>query len=194
MRFSKSTQCFYPLGINYAALPADITDVTQADFDLAMSRKTGETLDLVNGKVVIVPMQAAQLHANAKTAAWESIKSKRIVITGGGIQVGTNWFHSDESSRIQQLGLKDEARDALAIGAQATDPLMIDGSPVFWKTMSGSFVPMTVQLALDIVTAVKVLDKRAHAAAEQHRMAMEASADPAAYNYSAGWPAVFAQP
>ncbi|ADE10489.1 DUF4376 domain-containing protein [Sideroxydans lithotrophicus] len=129
----------------------------------------------------------------SKRSSWEKIKARRIVVMGGGVQVGASWFHSDETSRIQQLGLKDEARDMLAAGAAATDQLVIDGSPVIWKTMSGSFVPMTVQLALDIVAAVKVLDKRAHTAAEGHRIAMEAAADPAAYNFSASWPAVFPQ-
>ena len=109
----------------------------------------------------------------------------------GGVQVGANWYHTDETSRIQQLGLKDEARDMLAAGAQSTDQLVIDSSPVIWNTMSGAFVPMTVQLALDIVAAVKVLDKRAHSVAEGHRIAMEAAADPAAYDFSAGWPASF---
>ena len=33
----------------------------------------------------------------------------------------------------------------------------------------------------------------AFAVAEQHRIAMESSADPAAYDYSAGWPAVYGE-
>ncbi len=61
MRFSQTTQCFYPDDIDYPSLPADIAIVTQADFDLAMSRASGETLKLVNGSVVIVPAPAPTL-------------------------------------------------------------------------------------------------------------------------------------
>lgn len=61
MRFSKKTQCFYPSDIQYPSLPIDIFDVTQADYDLAQTRKAGETLDFVGGKVVIVPAPAITL-------------------------------------------------------------------------------------------------------------------------------------
>ncbi|MCK9389865.1 MAG: hypothetical protein M0Q22_15930 [Sulfuritalea sp.] len=61
MRFSKTTQSFYPNDIIYPSLPADIANVTQADFDLAMSRPLGAMLDLVNGRVVIVPVPALTL-------------------------------------------------------------------------------------------------------------------------------------
>lgn len=58
MRFSKTTQCFYPEGIEYPSLPSDIVTVSQADYDLAMTRSSGETLDMVNGSIVIVPAPA----------------------------------------------------------------------------------------------------------------------------------------
>jgi len=66
MRFSKSTQCFYPEDIDYPILPADVVEVPRADFDRAMSRASGETLDLVNGVIVLVPApppSASQLQA-----------------------------------------------------------------------------------------------------------------------------------
>jgi hypothetical protein len=53
---------------------------------------------------------------------------------------------------------------------------------------------VTVQLAHDIVTAAGNLDAQAFAAGETHRLAMEADADPATYDLSAGWPAVFGDP
>ena len=51
---------------------------------------------------------------------------------------------------------------------------------------------MTAALAAQILgsgfQAIAAIDD----AAQAHRAAMEASADPAAYDYSTGWPAVFA--
>ena len=45
--------------------------------------------------------------------------------------------------------------------------------------------------AFDIVAAAGDLDARLFAVAETHRAAMEAAADPAAYDFSAGWPETF---
>jgi hypothetical protein len=66
------------------------------------------------------------------------------------------------------------------------------GQDIKWKTMDGSFIYLTVKHAEDIFAAVTDLDAAAFAAAETHRVAMEASADPADYDFSVGWPATFA--
>jgi hypothetical protein len=170
-------------------IPADAVEITDVEYtELLNAQSIGKRIQAdVNGNPVAVDQPKA-----TTAEMWELIKARRDLITkSGGTHVGTAWFHSDSDSRIQQLGLKDEARDMLAAGAQVTDLLVIDGAPVPWKTMSGTFVPMTVQMALDIVAAVKVLDKRAHTVAETHRVAMEASADPSAYDFSADWPVVY---
>lgn len=125
------------------------------------------------------------------SAAWCAIKVERDRRKAGGVQVAGKWFHTDSDSRTQHLGLKDEARDVLAAGGSLADHLVIDGAPVVWKTMDGSFLPITGQRAFDVVAAAKVLDKRAFACAEEHRIAMEASDEPANYDYSAGWPPVY---
>jgi len=72
-----------------------------------------------------------------------------------------------------------------------TDNLTILGQPVRWKTMDGSFANVTAQSAFDIVAAAGDLDARLFAVAETHRAAMEAAPDPAAYDFSAGWPETF---
>ena len=58
MRFSKSTGCFYPESERYAVLPDDLITVPQADYDAAMARTPGDTLDVANGRVVVVPKPA----------------------------------------------------------------------------------------------------------------------------------------
>lgn len=126
-----------------------------------------------------------------KNHAWESIKIERDRRKAGGFKVGTLWFHSDADSRIQHLGLKDKARDLLASGGAMADSLTILGQPVRWKTMDGTFAAVTAQLAFDIVAAAVNLDARLFTVAATHRAAMEAAADPAAYDFSAGWPETF---
>jgi hypothetical protein len=138
--------------------------------------------------VVDLPTPAV---ADIKLVMWVRIKSDRDRRKAGGFKVGTDWFHSDADSRIQHLGLKDKARDLLAAGGAMTDNLTILGQPVRWKTMDGSFAIVTAQLAFDIVAAAGDLDARLFAVAETHRAAMEAAADPATYDFSAGWPETF---
>jgi len=190
MKFSKITGCFYPEDIAYPAPPADIIDVPQEDFDAAMARAPGDTLDVVGGRVIVVPKPAPPA-AEVKAEKWDSIKAERDRRKAGGFRVGTLWFHSDADSRIQHLGLKDKARDLIAAGGAMADNLTILGQPVRWKTMDGSFANVTAQLAFDIVAAAGDLDARLFAVAETHRASMEAAADPAAYDFSAGWPETF---
>lgn len=114
-----------------------------------------------------------------RVAKWSAIKAERDRRSEqGGYKVGTKWFHSDQKSRSQQLGL-------VLLGASIPAGLQ-------WKTMDGSFVTMTQTLAQQILAAGAASDQAIFAAAETHKAAMEASADPSAYDFSGGWPATFA--
>lgn len=120
------------------------------------------------------------INPHVKSDKWEEIKAERDRRTEqGGYKVGTKWFHSDQKSRSQQLGL-------VLLGANIPANLQ-------WKTMDGSFVTMTAALAQQLLAAAAASDQAIFAAAEAHRQAMEASADPAAYDFSTGWPKVFGE-
>jgi hypothetical protein len=97
----------------------------------------------------------------------------------GGYKVGTYWYHSDTTSRIQQLGL-------LIMGAGIPSGIM-------WKTMSGDFVLMTQTLAGQIFQAAVTSDMTLFAIAEQKKAALLASADPASYDYMTGWPKCYGE-
>lgn len=115
-----------------------------------------------------------------KNGMLEQIKAERDRRTdNGGYKVGTKWFHSDQKSRSQQLGL-------VLLGANIPVGLQ-------WKTMDGSFVTMTQQLAGQIIAAGAASDQAIFATAETHKAAMEASQDHSAYDFSAGWPKVFGE-
>lgn len=116
-------------------------------------------------------------HAALSKAKWDAIKAKREQVKAGGVKVGDKWFHTDDASRIQHMALN-------MMGAAIPANLQ-------WKTMDGSFVTMNQALAGQVFQAVAVLDMQAFAKAEEHRVAMEASNDPASYDFSAGWPASF---
>lgn len=154
-------------------------------------RHQGEMM--VKAGAVVPYVEPAPDLAQLKAAKWETIKAKRDAIKAGGVKVGTKWYHTDTESRIQHLGLLEKARAARAAGGTDASRLQALGQDIKWKTMDGSFIDLTVKHAEDIFAAVTDLDAAAFAAAETHRVAMEASADPATYDFSSGWPPVFGE-
>lgn len=117
-------------------------------------------------------------HEVQAAACWERIMTERDRRKCLGVKVGTNWFHSDDASRIQQLGM-------VLLGQSIPAGLQ-------WKTLTMTptpvFVDMTPALAVQIVQATAASDTAIFAAAEVHRIAMEALPDPGAYDFSGGWP------
>ncbi|BCB28444.1 hypothetical protein SKTS_33300 [Sulfurimicrobium lacus] len=179
MRFSKITGNFYPEDTEYSTLPPDIVTVSQEDYERAMGRAIGETLDVVNGSIVIVPVPAPTA-SEIKTVKLEAIKGERDRrIQTGGYKVGAKWFHSDTFSRTQQMGLV-----MLGANIPANTP---------WKTMDGTAVVMTQALAGQIFATAAASDIAIFAAAETHKAAMEAAVDPSAYDFSGSWPQTYAE-
>lgn len=135
------------------------------------------------GSVAITDEEAeairlANIPVLSKADVWQRIKAERDRrIQDGGYKVGSKWYHSDTFSRTQQMGL-------VMMGASipANTP---------WKTMDGSFVIMTQTLAGKIFDTAAASDVAIFSAAEAHRVAMEASANPAAYDFTGGWPPMF---
>lgn len=115
--------------------------------------------------------------AERQAAAWERIKTERDRRKSLGVKVGQHWYHSDSDSRIQQISL-------FVMGASVP--------PVQWKTLTTSpppiFVTMTQAIAAGIFQNTAASDAAIFAAAETHRIAMEASEDPESYDFSGGWP------
>lgn len=138
---------------------------------------TEPVTETIGGLVITRYPSAPQLAPAAQV--WESIKAERDRRKSMGVKVGLHWFHSDTDSRIQQLGL-------VLLGA---------GMPtgIQWKTLTFTgvpvFVAMTPALAQGIVLTTAASDTAIFAAAEAHRIAMEASPNPGAYDFTAGWPA-----
>lgn len=126
----------------------------------------------------LTPEEVAANQAASTEAAWERIKAERDRRKFAGVKVSNHWFHSDDSSRIQQLAL-------VMMGASIPPGLQ-------WKTLTLSsppvFVEMTQALAQQVFQATAAQDAAIFAAAEAHRVAMEANSSPQDYDCSAGWP------
>ncbi len=113
-----------------------------------------------------------------RAIVWEQIKAERDRRAALGVKVGSHWYHSDQKSRTQQLGL-------VLLGANIPAGLQ-------WKTLTFTpppvFVTMTPALAQAIVGATAASDTAIFTAAEVHRLALEASATPQDYDFFVGWP------
>jgi hypothetical protein len=110
---------------------------------------------------------------------WNEIKAYRDLRKSSGVKVGNFWYHTDDTSRIQHLGL-------VMLGANIPADLL-------WKTMSGEFVQMHQSLALGIFQAIAFSDTQIFKIAEIHKATMMASPDPSNYNYKTGWPLVYGE-
>jgi hypothetical protein len=169
---------FHPVfhGDNIPADAVEITDELHAELLLGQSQ----------GKLILADedgypqLQDAPVPplSTRQESAWERIKTERDRRTQlAGYQVNGHWFHSDTFSRTQQIAL-------VIMG-----PNMPPG--ILWKTMSGEMVTMTPALAGQIFAAAAASDIAIYTAAEAHRAAMLASANPDTYDFSGGWPPTF---
>lgn len=182
MRFSKNTGCFYPNSIEYTELPADLINVPKEDFDCAMKRGPGDTLDIINGRVVVIPKPAATI-AEVKAVKWDGIKAERDRRQlSGGVKVGQHWFLSTERATSEYNTIISTTRGI-------PDTTIVRAG---WRTMDGAEVDMTPALALQILTAGIAQRCVIDDVAQAHKAAMEVSADPTSYDFSGGWPATFA--
>ncbi len=133
-----------------------------------------------------------------RTKIWEDIKEYRDTRKFKGIYVSNKWFHNDTDSRSQWLGLKDKARDVLAEGGNTSTILTINHPTmgtqnIIWNTMDGTFIPVTVQLAFDVVEKTGDLDGTMYGIALYHKQQLYASQTPETYNYKVGWPNIYGE-
>lgn len=156
-----------------AAGVVEVPDPVYPDDNLFTTSENSDGSLTVTARTV---EEIAQRQANTLKQVEASIKAERDKRKSGGTLVAGKWFHSDNDSRIQQLGL-------VMMGASV--PV------VQWKTMDGTFVIMTQAIAASIFQATAALDMAIFAKAEEHLAAAKLAADPATYDFSAGWPATY---
>lgn len=62
IRYSKSTHGFYPYDIHYAHLPSDIIDISMDEFNIAMSKDSSESFEVINGRVRLIPPKPSEAY------------------------------------------------------------------------------------------------------------------------------------
>ena len=120
---------------------------------------------------------AATLEAT-KLQVIQAIKAQRDFITTDYIIINNHYFHSDTSSRIQQLSLTK-------MGAEKKIP-----PGLMWKTKNNGLIELTNEIAAQFESVTMDHDMRLFANAQRHIAAVEALDDIQSvldYDYSTGW-------
>lgn len=121
-------------------------------------------------------LDSKSLYSLRKTI-WKEIQARRDYRKGAGVKIGANWFHSDDTSRIQQLALT-------MMGANIP-------AGINWKTMQGTFVVMTPTLASQMFQTIAGSDQAIFSKAEFHRQTMIGLTEPELYDYTTGWAMIY---
>jgi hypothetical protein len=115
---------------------------------------------------------------------WELIKKYRDNLQlNGGVKVGTNWFLTTERAVGEYT--------VLAVKSQRSNLPDATILRAGWRTMNGALVDMTPGLIAQILDAGFAQIAAIDTVSQSHKTAMEQSATPETYDYSAGWPVVF---
>jgi len=157
------------------ALPGDIPPGTRAKFN-------GVEFVLEDIPTPVSEPVVAPTLDEMKAAKWDAIKSERDRRRfEGGAKVGIHWFLSTATATSEYNSL-------ILISSGYPETTVLRAG---WRTMDGAAVDMTPALAKSILASgfahVAFIDD----AAQAHKEAMEAAADPATYDFSGGWPAMY---
>lgn len=106
----------------------------------------------------------------------EAIKAERDRRKFNGVRVGTQWLHTDTYSRTQWLGM-------VIMGASLP--------AIAWTTMDGTSVTTSQTLAGAVFQGTAQLDATLFGYAKSLITQVEAAADPASVDITAGWPLTY---
>lgn len=180
----------WPYGTTYYVAatetePEQIISIPMPEFILlaqdgpAVFEGAGEPAEVVTDVVIeaqSVKSAAVRLQSR-RDAVWERVKQERQRRRQSGVTAAGHWFHSDDTSRIQQLGL-------VMMGANIPAGLM-------WRTMDNGEVEMTQTLAMQIFQATAASDAAHFQVAKDIRAVIDASDNPESVDITAGWPASY---
>lgn len=174
-RYSKKNHSFYPFGLQYKELPDDIVVIPESEFKRAMTRKPGETFEVVDGLVVIIPAPIPTFEQKVSVKL-DDIRRRSQVARNGGVKVLIDnkeiWIFSDDSARLQLMMF-------LNSGITTEYPI---------ESHDNKSLLLNVDIAKELMSKINQHDQAVLIIAEQHRQNMLKSEDPAKYDINTAWP------
>lgn len=183
MFYSATEKGFYSTDIHGVNIPSDAVEI-EYSFYRELLQAQSEGRQILSGEDGYPYSSAVYIPALAerRIERWELIKAYRDDLRfNGGVKVGTNWFYSTG----QATG---EYNTLLLLSAGIPDTTVLRAG---WRTMNGALVDMTPALVKQILTAGFAQVAAIDDVSQSHKAAMEQSATPETYDFSAGWPVVY---
>ena len=146
--------------------------------ELITTPPPGDFYELKEGEWVFNAESYSAALAATKCCVVQAIKTHRDTLTADYIIIDGHHFHSDASSRIQQLSLTKMGQ------AQQVPPGLM------WQTKNHGLIELTNETAAQFETVTLEHDMRLFANAQRHIAAVEALEDIQAvldYDYTPGW-------
>jgi len=169
------------LNVTWPAIPPALAAVRNIDVSL-IDRPSQDFLN-----ILITPWPTPTLQQR-RLDQWARAKAYRDLRKTQGIKLAVNgkdcWFWTDDSNRGQY---------SILAGYAARKSLSYTAVLANWKTMSGEFIPFTVELLYRVLDAGVDNEDTLFIIAEQHRTAIMASTDPDNYDYTRGYPQVYSE-
>lgn len=172
----------------------NITNIVESDFPLFsnwVECQDGYAIgDLYDGIAFSkAPVDLSEIRAQK----WEEIKAYRDKrLLEGGYPVGYHWYYSDLIARSQhQANARKADNIEKANGDMNATMTNVNGDPIYIKSMDNGYMPISANTAHAIVEQAEVHEMATYAAALTHKAALYASANPASYDYSSGWPETY---
>lgn len=133
-------------------------------------------------KVIAKPLDQLEAEHNISiTAINAAIKAERDRRKFNGVRVMGVWVHTDVYSRTQWMAMVMKSM----LGQNVAG--------VTWKTMDGSYITTTAELAKAVFAAVENLDISLFAWATELSNKVAGSANPHAVDITVGWPLTFGE-
>ncbi len=180
-KFSKITNSFYPSDSlsDYSNLPTDLIDVTELQFYAAINRKNGETLDISNREIVVVPAtdqflltQSKSDKINQITADYKSAIAQPVSYASAGGVVKNYQADANSMSNLQ----------AALLGCQLTQATPTGFA---WVAADNTPVPFTYSDLQHLASAIFLRAAEAFALLQAQKTVIRAAttlADVAAIN------------
>ena len=104
MKYSEETQSFYDLTLDYPELPDDLIDVSEEDYQAALTaREAGKPFEFIDGKITVYekcPGEFYEWNSNTKTWTLNQEKKDAATIAANEAKKSTLLTHAKEQIDI----------------------------------------------------------------------------------------------
>ena len=105
MKYSEETQSFYDLTLDYPELPDDLIDVSEEDYQAALTaREAGKPFEFIDGKITVYEKCPGEFYEwNSNTKTWTLNQEKKDAATIAGNEAQKSSLLANAKEQIDIL-------------------------------------------------------------------------------------------